>query len=91
MVLVELCQQILEVNTLCSNVKKIARISFPIVAGRYSCASRSNAQNMVKSFESKIKLVDYEVLRPQYDPINFVRDHLKFGYAYRHILDIEDY
>ena len=63
-VLVELCQDILEVNTLCSNVKKIAEIPFPIVVGPYSCASRSDAHNLVKRFERKIKLLDYEVLRP---------------------------
>lgn len=90
-ILVKLCRQILEENTLCSNVKKIVRIPFPIVVGPYSHASRSNAKNLVKIFEKKIKLVDYEVLRPQYDPVNFVRDHLKLGYAYRYVPNIEDY
>ena len=78
-------------NTLCSNVKKIVEISFPIVAGSYSCASRSDARNLVKAFESRIKLIDYEVIRPQYDPVSFVKDHLKLGYAYRHVPAIEDY
>ena len=78
-------------NTLCSNVKKIAKIPTPIVVGLYSCASKSDAQNLVKSFERKIKLLDYEVLRPQYDLVNFVRDHLKLGYAYKHVLDIEGF
>ena len=77
-------------NTLCSNVKKIVRIPFLIVVGPYSYVSRSDAQNLVKSFENEIKLVDYKVLRPEYDPINFVRDYFKLGYAYRHVLDIED-
>ncbi len=76
-------------NTLCLNVKKIVRISFPIVFVPYSYASRFDAQNLVKSFESKIKLTDYEILRPQYDPINFVRDQLKLGYDHRHVPDIE--
>ena len=61
------------------------------MVGPYSCAYRSDAQNLVDSFESKIKLIDYEVLVPQCDPINFMRDHLKLGYAYRHILDIKDF
>lgn len=78
-------------NTLCSNVKKTAEISFSIVVGPYSCAYRSNAWNLVKNFEIKIKLIDYEVLRPQYDPVNLARDHLKLGYAYRNFLDIEDF
>ena len=68
-------------NTLCSNVKKIDEIPFPIVVGPYSCASRSNAQNLVNILDSKIKLVEYEILMPQYDPINFLRDHFKLGYA----------
>lgn len=76
---------------MCSNVKKIAGISFPIVAGPYSCASRSHARNLAKSFDSKIKLIDYEVIRPQYDQVNFVRDHLKLGYTHRHVPNIEDY
>lgn len=76
-------------NTLCSNVKKIVEKSFPIVVGSYTCASGSDAHNLVKSFESKIKLIDYEVLRPQYDPTKFVIDHLKFGYTYKHIPNIE--
>lgn len=46
---------------MCSIVKKIARIPFPIVVGPYSCASRSDAQNLVKAFENIIKLIDYEV------------------------------
>lgn len=71
-------------KTLCSNVKKIVGIPFPIVVGSYSCASRSNAWNLVKKIEGKIKILDYEVFGPQYDSINFVKDHLKLGYAYRH-------
>lgn len=90
-VFVELRRQILEVNTLCSNVKKIIEIPFPIMVGSYSCASRSDIRNLVKAFESRIKLIDYEVIRPQYDPLSFVKDHLKLGYAYGHVLDIEDY
>lgn len=89
--MVELCRQILEINTLCSNVKKIAKVSFPIVVGLYLCASRSDAQNLVKRFESKIKLLDYEVLKPQYDLVNFVWDHLKLGYAYKNVPNIEDF
>ena len=42
-VLVELCRHILEVNTLCYNVKKIVGIPFPIVVGPSSCACRSDA------------------------------------------------
>lgn len=72
-------------------MKKIARISFPKVVGPYSCAFRSDAQNLVKIFESKIKLIYYEVISPQYDPVNFVEDHLKLGYTHRHVPDIEDY
>ena len=45
----------------------------------------------MKSFESKIKLLDYEVLRPQYDLVNFVRNHLKLGYAYKYLPDIKDF
>ena len=76
---------------LCSNVKKIVGNPFPIVVGQYSCSSRLDAHNLVKSFERNIKLLYYEVLRPQYDPINFVRDNLKLGYTYRLVLDIEDF
>jgi hypothetical protein len=61
------------------------------VVGPYSCASRSNTQNLVKIFEGKIKLLNYEVYRPQYDLMGFVRDHLKLRHSYRHVLDIEDY
>ncbi len=46
---------------------------------------------MVKIFDGKIKLLDYEVLGPQYDPVNLFRDHLKLGYAYRHVLDIANF
>ena len=63
----------------------------PIVVGSYSCASRSDAQNLVKIFESKIKLTNYDVLRPQYNLINFVRDHLKLGYNDRHVPDFKDF
>ena len=70
-------------------MKKIVEISFPIVVGPYSCASRSNAHNLVKIFEGKIKFLDYEVLRPQYDIVDFVKDHLRLGYSYRHVLDNE--
>ena len=80
-VLVELCQQILEVNTFCFNVKKIAGIPFPIVVGPSSCASKSNASNIVKRFKKNIKLVDYEVLKPQYDLVKFLKGYLKLGYA----------
>ena len=90
-VLVELCQQILEVNTLCLNVKNIFRIPFPIVVGPYSFSSRLDAQNLVKSFENNIKLLYYEIHRPLYDLVNFVRDNLKLGYAYKDVLDIEDF
>lgn len=72
-------------NTLCSNVKNISSIPFPIELVPYSCASRSDAHNLVKSFEGKIKFLDYEIIRPKYDLVNFVRDHLKLGYGYRHV------
>ena len=61
------------------------------MVGPYSCSSRLDAWNLVKKFERKIKLLDYEVLWLQYDLVNFVRDHLKLGYAYRHVLNIEDF
>lgn len=61
--LIELCRQVLEVNTLCSAVKK-AGIPSPVVVGSYSCASRFDAKNLIKAFERKYKLKDYEVIRP---------------------------
>lgn len=90
-VLIELCRQVLEVNTLCLKLKKIVRIPFLIVVGPYYCASRSNSHNLVKAFDNIVKLIDYEVIRPQYGPINFVKDHLKLGYSHRHVPDTEDY
>ena len=37
---------------------------FPIKVGAYSCESISDANNMVKAFEGRFKLQEYEVLRP---------------------------
>ena len=82
---------ILEANTLCSNVKKIVGFPFPFVVGPYSYASKLDAQNLVKIFEGKIKLLNYELLRPQYYLVNFVRVYLELGYAYRHVPKIEDF
>ena len=78
-------------NILCSNVKNIVEIPFPIVVGSYSCASKLDAQNLVKRFERKINLLDCEVLKTQYDLANFVKDHLKLGYIYKHVLEIENF
>ena len=36
-------------------------------------------------------MIDYEAITPQYDPVNFVKDHLKLGYAHKHVSDVEDY
>lgn len=65
-VLMEIMRQALQVNALSAGLRK-KRYEFPIKVGAYGCESRSDAKNMVKAFEGKFKLQEYEVLRPMFD------------------------
>ena len=85
-----MCQQILEVNELCSVMKK-AGIPFLILLGGYSCALRSNAKNAVKNFEDRYKLASHEVIRLQFDTVDYIKDKLQLGPSYKHVSALEDY
>lgn len=63
----------------------------PIKVGAYSCESRSDAKNMVKAFEGRFKLQEYEILRPMFDPNGYARDVLQIGSIIKHVTTIEDY
>ena len=46
---------------------------------------------ILSKYLREILSCDYEVIRPQYNPVNFVKDHLKPRYAHRHAPNIEYY
>lgn len=50
--------------------------------------SRLDAKNLTKAFERKYKLKDYQVIRPQLDPVDYVKDNLQLGSSYKHVLTI---
>ena len=59
--------------------------------GAYSCKSQSNAKNMLKAFENKYKLKQYEVVRPMFYPNGYARDVLQIGSMIKNLTTIEDY
>ena len=64
---------------------------FPIKVGAYSCEARSDVKNILKAFESKYKLEEYEVVRPMFDPNGYARDVLQIGSVIKHVSTMEDY
>ena len=62
-VLVEIVRQEIQVNMLSTSLRKKG-YEFPIKVGAYSCGSQSDAKNMLKEFENKYRLEEYEVVRP---------------------------
>lgn len=59
--------------------------------GAYSCKSHSDAKNMLKAFETKYKLEEYEVVRSMFDPNGYAREVLQIGSVMKHVTTIEDY
>ena len=46
---------------------------------------------MLKAFENKYKLEEYEVVRPMIDPNRYARDVLQIGIVIKHVTTMEDY
>lgn len=88
--LMEIVRQALQVNVLSASLRK-KEYEFPIKVGAYSCESRLDAKNMLKAFEEKYKLQEYEVLRPMFDPNGYARDVLQIGSVIKHVTTMEDY
>ena len=59
--------------------------------GAFSCESRSDAKNLLKSFELRYSLGSYEELRPMFDPNGYAHDVLQIGSVVKHHTTIEDY
>ena len=89
-VLVEIVRQAVQVNVLSASLWK-KRYEFPIRVGAYSCEARPDAKNILKAFESKYKLEEYEVVRPMFDPNGYARDVLQIGSVIKHVTTMEDY
>ena len=89
-VLVEIVRQAIKVNVLGASLRKKG-YEFPIKVGAYSCETRSDAKNILKAFENKYKLEEYEVVRPTFDPNGYARDVLQIGSVIKHVTTIEDY
>lgn len=62
-------------NILSARLKKKG-YEFLIKVGAYSCESWSNAKYMLKGFETKYKLEEYEVFRPMFNPNGYKKDVL---------------
>lgn len=62
-------------NVLSAGLRKKG-YEFPIKVVAYSCESRLDAKNMVKEFETRYKLQEYDVLRPMFDPNGYAWDVL---------------
>ena len=88
--LIKIMRQAIQVNVLSTSLRKKG-YEFPIWVGSYSCESWSDAKNMLKAFENKYKLEEYEVVRPMFDPNGYVRDVLQIGSVIKHVATIEDY
>ena len=89
-VLIEIVRQAIEVNVLSASLRKKG-YEFPMKVGAYSCESRSDAKKMLKEFENKYKLEEYEVVRPIFNPNGYARDVLQIGSVIKHVTTIEDY
>ena len=64
--------------------------AFPMKVGAYSCKSQFDAKNILKAFENKYKLEEYEVVRPMFNPNGYARDVLQIGSVIKHVSTIED-
>ncbi len=89
-VLVEIVRKAIQLNVLSASLRK-KRYEFPIKVGAYSCETRSDAKNILKAFESKYKLGEYEVVRPLFDPNGYARDVLQIRSVIKHVTTMEDY
>ena len=88
--LVEIVRKATQVNVLSASLWKKG-YDFPIKFGAYSCETRSDAKNILKAFENKYKLEEYEVVRPMFDPNGYARDVLQIGSMIKHVTTMEDY
>ena len=89
-VLIELVRQAIHVNLLSASLKKKG-YEFPMQVGAFSCESRSDAKNMLKTFETRYSLEMYEVVRPMFDPRGYAKDVLQIRGTIRHITIVKDY
>ena len=88
--LIEIVRQEIQVNVLSANLRKKG-YEFPIKVGAYSCESWSDAKNILKAFENKYRLEEYEVVRPMFDPNGYARDVLQIGSVIKHVTIVEEY
>ena len=88
--LVEIVRQAIQENVLSASLRKKG-YEFPIKVGAYSCESQSYAKNILKAFEKKYRLEEYEVVRPMFDPNGYARDVLQIGSVIKHVTTMEDY
>ena len=89
-VLMEIMRQAVQVNVLSASLRKKG-YELPIRVGAYSCDTRPDAKNILKAFESKYKLEEYEVVKPMFDPNGYARDVLQIGSVIKHVTTMEDY
>ena len=89
-VLVEIVRRAIQVNVLSASLRKKG-YEFPIKVGAYNCETRSDAKNILKAFERKYQLEEYEVVRPAFDPNGYARDVLQIGSVIKHVNTMEDY
>lgn len=80
----------MQVNVLSASLKKKG-YEFPIKVRAYSCETISDAKNILKAFESKYKLEEYEAVRPLFDPNGYVRDVIQIGSVINNVTTMEDY
>ena len=71
----------------------IGLISFPNIVGAYSYACYFNLKNISKAFgeKCKIKIKPFEVLRLNFNLINYMKDNLQLESSFRHIPMLMDH
>ena len=87
--LIEIARKAIQVNVLSVSLRKKG-YEFPMKVGAYSCETRSDVKNILKAFERKYKLEEYEVVRPTFDPNGYARDVLQIGSIIKHVTTMED-
>ena len=88
--LIEIVRHVIQVTMLSGSLNKKG-YEFPMKVGSYSCESQCNAKKMLKAFEIKYKLEDYEVMRAGVYPNGYTSDVLQIGSVIKHVISIEDY
>ena len=80
----------IQLNVLRTSLRKKG-YEFSMKVGAYNCESQFDAKNVLKAFEKKYKLEEYEVVRPIFDPNGYAKDVFQIGSVIKHVTTIEDY